>query len=129
MPSTPNDKPIPGYQKAIAVIALVLIVVWITLGWHRFLSDFWPPDRSFVGPNIVASVVTWAGLLVIAALLYPPIRRRILRFVDHKANAIKAHIDKGHAELHAKLDEGHRMIRHVIEHHPDIPPLPPKENP
>lgn len=36
-------------------------MTWV---WHRFLTDFWPPDASTVGPNLVASGVCTAGLYV-----------------------------------------------------------------
>lgn len=32
---------------------------------------------------------------------------------------------KGH--MHASNEELHRKLDHIIKHHPDIPPLPPKE--
>jgi hypothetical protein len=57
------------------------------------------------------------------SLLWPPTRRRIHAFVDKKLKPIHDHFTATHAsnaELHRKLD-------HIIEHHPDIPALPPKK--
>lgn len=51
-----------GLLLGVSVAATILIIafglflaIW---GWARFKADFWPLDRSFVGPNLVASVVT-----------------------------------------------------------------------
>jgi hypothetical protein len=43
---------------------------WLT-AWHRIVADFWPPDRSYVGPNIVASVVifVYVEFRVVAKML------------------------------------------------------------
>jgi len=113
------DDGVPSYQKRIALVVGIAAVVGIAVGWSRFVADFWPPDRSFVGPNLVASVVQWAIVLIVAALLWPPTRRRIHAFVDKKAAALHEAECKDREELHRKLD-------HLIAH--TAPPLPPKES-
>lgn len=87
----------------------------------RIGSDFWPPDRSFVGPNLLATVIQDAGLLVILVLVYPPLGRAVHRFIDRKTEGIHAKLDALHerhnehdqhleklgrslADLHEKLD-------------------------
>lgn len=42
----------------------VSILFILCFGWGRFHDDFWPPDRSFVGPNIVASFALVIGVVV-----------------------------------------------------------------
>ena len=87
-------------------------------GWfaHRLLNDFWPLDHSFVGPNILASVVQWTTIAIVVSVLYPPVRHAIERFVEHHVNDLRAHVSAENRALHAKMD-------HIIKHHPDIPPF------
>lgn len=103
----------------------------------RWLSDFWfgyawPSDKGN-GPEAIQQTVVYAA---VAVLVWPRARRAAHRFVDRKADAIKAHMSsevtiihnaraRADADLHAKLDETHRAVMHVIAHHPDIPDLPP----
>jgi hypothetical protein len=111
------DPPIPLYQKILAASAAVLLLVAI-LAWHSRLGpDFWPLDASRVGPNLLASVVQWAIVVVAAAFIWPPTRRRIHRFVDAKTAPIHDKL----SELHQHHKDTQAMIRHVIEHNPDIP--------
>jgi hypothetical protein len=114
---------VPPWQKWVALCLFVLVVLGIILGWHRFLADFWPIDDSRVGPNLVASVVQWALVLIAAALFYPPTRRWVEQFVQHHVDDVKAHITAEHAKVHEKLDRAEKLSRHIIEHHPDIPPF------
>lgn len=116
MPGNP-EKTIPTWQKGLAGCLLVLVVLGITLGWSRFLSDFYPPDRSFVGPNLIASVVQWAVILIAVALVYPPARRAVARYIEHHVKDIKNHVTAEHAAVHDKLD-------HIIKHSKDVPPFP-----
>jgi hypothetical protein len=97
-------------KKWYGLVALVLVIAGIVL-WHgRLAADFWPFDASRVGPNLVASVVQWAIIALIAYLVYPPVRK----WID-------AETAKGRAELHQKLDRNAKLLQHVIRHHPDIP--------
>ena len=94
------------YLAAAMVVALVLLGIF----WHaRLTADFWPPDRSAVGPNLVASVIQWALVLIVASLVYPPLRKAIDRWATAKFHS-------AHDALHSKLD-------HIIRHHPDIPEM------
>ena len=111
------------WKKVLALVLLAGIVCLCVFDWARVKSDFYPLDRSFIAPNIMAALVQWAVILILAALLYPPTRRAIERFVGGHVQSIKDHVSAEHAAVHAKMD-------HIIAHHPDIPPFgsesPPK---
>ena len=100
------------WRKVLALVVLVGIICFLVFDWPRFLSDFWPLDRSFVGPNIVATFVQWAVALIILALIYPPTRRAIEKFFTSNYDDLKKHVSAEHDALHEKLD-------HLIEHHPN----------
>ena len=109
-PHVMEEKPTPLWRKLIGFVLLIAVVLGIVFGWHRVLSDAWPPDRSFVGPNLVASIVQWAVIFLVAVLIWPPTRRRMHRFVDRKLAPVHAHL-KAAAEdrkaLHSKIDANH----------------------
>ena len=90
-----KDDRLTIYGAIAATIGLILFGIF---AWNRFVTDFWPPDRSFIGPNIVASAV----LLSLGVL------------------AIFKRMKREHAHLHAKLD-------HIVKHSPDIPDFPHKD--
>jgi len=70
----------------------------------------WPAGGSGGIPGDVVATLIWVIIAGIATtILYPPLRKAVER-------TIKRHFEEGTAELHAKLD-------HIIEHHPDIPPI------
>ena len=70
--------------------------------WHTLYIDFWPPDASRIGPNLVASLVQWLFVGATVMFVYPKFRKWVERELDH---------------LHAKMD-------HVIEHNPNVKNLP-----
>lgn len=120
---TVEDKPIPRYQKIIALVLVVVAIAAVAIWYSRLSPDFYPLDSSRVGPNLLASILQWIILLVIGVLLWPPTRQRIHRFVDRKTATIHDHLEEAKADrqkLNAKLN-------HIIEHHPDIPPFRPPE--
>ena len=88
------------------------------VGWHtdRFLSDFWPLDRSIVGPNLVASVVQYALVVIAVALLYPPARRAIERFATKHVDELKAHVSAEHKKIHDRLDRSHQRQDALFAH-------------
>ena len=49
--------------------ALVLVIVLLSVFHGRFNADFWPLDASRVGPNLVASVVQWIIIALVAYLV------------------------------------------------------------
>lgn len=85
--------------------------------FHAYHWTFQQVQLSQWFGNIVAGVVVFIAV----SLFWPRLRHAIERFV-------KRHVAAGNAELHAKLDESHRLMRHIIKHSPDIPPMP-KEKP
>ena len=97
-----------------ALLALVVMAGGSILWHNRLSADFYPPDRSYVGPNLVASVVQWAIIALVAYLVYPPLRKAVDKWM-------KDHARHANAELHEKLDEAIKLSKHVIKHHPDIP--------
>lgn len=97
-------------KVAPAVLGLLGAVYFVAFHWGRFVQDFYPLDNSRVSPNIVASLVQYVGLAVLAYLVYPPFRRAANKWV-------KGHLQSENQLLHAKLD-------HIIKHHPAIPDFP-----
>lgn len=129
MSSEGGERPVRAWQWAVGAALLVGVALFLTLDWHRFLADFIPPDASRVGPNMVASVLTWAFVLVVAVLVWPPARRRLHRFIDEKTAPLHEHLAaiRAHHAAHAEtLDEVRRRLDHIITHDPDIPDLPPQ---
>lgn len=137
-----EDKPMPRWQK---VVGIIFVVVWagIIIAWHgRLSADVWPPDRSFVAPNLLASFVLFSLGLIFAAVLWPPTRKRLHHFMDKKLAPVHAHLThlREHHEASAARQE--HMIRqnaHIIKHsaapnedhtgyslveYPAIPPAP-----
>lgn len=55
----------------------------------RLYHDLWPLDRSPVGPNLMASMIQWFVVAVVASILYPPIKWWANRELD---------------QIHAKID-------------------------
>lgn len=124
-PSTVTEPETPLWTKLVATTVGILLIVAIIVFRHRIGADFWPLDSSRVGPNIVASILTWAAIFTATALLYPPWRRRLHRFIDKKfihhlqpvhekldihAESLQGLHDKhdqllaSHTEIHRKLD-------------------------
>ena len=91
---------------ASAVLLLVTLTALFSHGfWARLAVDFWPPDSSPVGPNLLASVVQWLIVASVATLVYPPFRKWIERELDH---------------VHHKMD-------HMIETNKNVKNLPNEE--
>lgn len=101
-------------KKWAGLLAVVLTVVLVVVWHNRIGPDFYPLDSSRVGPNLVASVVQWIIVALVAYLVYPPLRKRIDAWVG-------SHFRQAHAEVHDKLDRAIKLSEHVIRHHPDIP--------
>ena len=131
-----TETPVPLWAWALAASWVLSMAAWAALAWSRFAADFVPLDSSRVGPNLTAWYVQGPVTAIVAMVLWPVTRRAIHRFADEKATALREHISAEHArahqvrldadaDLHAKLDEAHRLIRHLIAHS-DVPDLPPK---
>ena len=110
---------VPKWQRVTALVVLLATVAIVVVFRNRMGADFWPPDASRIAPNIVATIIQWSVALLIAALLWPPTRRRIHGFVTGHLKPLH----DNHAELLASHEVLLRHMKHIIEHHPDIPPL------
>ena len=75
--------------------------------WHFLHVEYW--GQPWYQGQVYGNVFVIPIVFVLGVLLWPPLRRALVRFVRGET-----------AELHRKLD-------HVILHHPDIPPQPPKK--
>lgn len=122
-------------RTALVVFAIATIVVTIVLSlafpWFgsRLKSDFWPIDRSFISPNITATVVQVIFYTFLAALIFDPVRRLLNKIVTRHKVDILDQIRNHHtviAEKHEKQqNELLNHMKHIIEHHPDIPAYEP----
>lgn len=127
------DKPIPTWTKVLVSLYAVAWVLFVALDWHRFVADFYPIDRSNVGPNLAASVVQYTILAITLVLVWPPTRRRIHRFVDAKVGDVRNHID-GHVRVLHDRHDGHadelaelrHRLDHLLHHTGAIETLPPR---
>lgn len=89
-------------KRVAGFIGLVIAVVAaIAIFRSRISADFWPPDRSFVGPNLVASVIQWIVVVIVASLLYPPLRH----WIEREFGKLHAKLDAHHAE---RLEQARR---------------------
>jgi cyanate permease len=111
----PEEKPIPVWQKLAALVVAALVIACVVVFRGHLGADFVPLDASRVGPNLIASMIVWAILFVLAVLLWPPTRRRMHRFIDAKIAPLHARHDehvkhlerlgRSLAALHEKLDK------------------------
>jgi hypothetical protein len=127
-----EEKPIPRWQKVTAVVYVIATAVLIIAFRGRLSADFWPLDAARVSPNILATIIQIAAYTPVVILFWPPVRRRIHQFVSRHTAPLHAHLeaarrqrDRIHEESLAAHAETQRHLKHVIDHHPDIPPLPP----
>jgi hypothetical protein len=74
--------------------------------WVLYFDYLWPSLKSN-GPEAAAQTIVYGA---IAFAVYPPLRRWSKRELE---------------KVHAKLDEAHEKIDHVILHSTDIPPFVP----
>jgi hypothetical protein len=122
------------YGHLLVIGTSVLLVIAVIIGafishWFaaRLQSDFWPIDKATVAPNILASIIQAIVVVTFMAVFYPPFRKAIDRAASRHKEEIKNHITDGFSAVHERFDEHERMMKHVIDNSPDIPPLPPKE--
>lgn len=108
------------WKGYLALVLLAAAIVYCFVDPSRVKADFYPPDRSFVGPNLVASVVQFVIILIVVALLYPPVRH----WIEAQVLDVKTHAEEQHAKIQAKVDRSIQLSEHIIEHHPNIPPPP-----
>lgn len=129
------ETPVPLWQRAAAVVYVVVIVLAAISFRDRLHADFWPVDGSRVAPNILATVLQILAATPFVVLLWPPTRRRIHRFVSRhtaplhaRLAAAEARAEHLHVEHLAAHTETQRRLDHIIKNHPAIPPLPSKRS-
>jgi len=102
---------IPLVHKIIGVVYLVVIVTALIVFRSRLGADFWPFDAARVAPNILATIIQILAITPFVYLLWPPIRRRIHRYITGHVDSVKSEIHK-HSELEmAKLEAIHDHIK------------------
>lgn len=112
-----------------ALVVLDVVAALVFAWWRaRMIADFWPIDDSRIGPKLVGTLVQAVLGVIVVAIFWPPLRRRITSlFEDGGRRANREmheklaemhermeHLMNHHADLHAKMD-------HIISHHPDVP--------
>ncbi len=103
----------------LAVTAYAVVEFILSTWFHaRVIHDFWPVDRSYIGPNIVATIVTYIFIALVLTLLYPPFRKMMRRVITGHKDEMKAHAEAGWKEIHDKLDAHHE--EHMKALHPDV---------
>lgn len=99
-------------RVAAGIVALATLA--LLAAFHdRLAADFIPPDRSYVGPNLVAAVVQAIVVLIAVVLLWPPIARAAHRFADAKLAPLHArHEQHAHelAQIRASIAELRKTI-------------------
>jgi hypothetical protein len=109
----------PRWQKLAALALFLVNMALIVVAWQRLRTDFWPLDRSFVGPNLVASIVQFDLAVIAGILIWPPTRHRLRVFLarerkhtlEHekwvagRLDRIHLHVTGEHAEAHPHADE------------------------
>lgn len=108
-PVTP-DPETPLWTKLVATTVGILLIVAIIIFRHRIGADFWPPDNARVGPNLIASLLTWAVIFTATVLIYPPWRRRAHHFIDE---SLAHHLKP----VHDKLDVHTEHLQSLHEKH------------
>jgi len=129
-----DERPVPRWEKAAAVVYVLIAALLLVVFRDRLRPDFWPLDASRVAPNVLATAIQVMLATPVAVLLWPPMRRRIHRFVTRHTAPLHEHLtalrdagERRHAELVAAHAETQRHLRHVIDHSPNIPDLPPAD--
>jgi hypothetical protein len=93
-----------NWKLWVAVVGVLGAIYFVVFHWSRFVSDFYPLDKSSVAPNIVASAVQFILIAIAAYLLYPPLKRAVDAYARRHLEEIKAHVSAEHAKIHARLD-------------------------
>jgi hypothetical protein len=91
------------------------VIYWHTVWFHYVYGSLLGN-----GPEAIAQTIIYAA---IAMMVYPPIRRGI----ERRWHSLHEKLDAHHAAGVEDRQDLLRHMRHIIEFHPDIPPLPPKE--
>jgi hypothetical protein len=91
---------------------------------HRLGLDFWPIDKSTIGPNLVASLV-WAVVVgVVLYVFWPPLRRAVNGFTSRALhNHHLLHVAPHHDAVLEELGRLGRLLAALV--HQPAPPAAP----
>jgi hypothetical protein len=113
----------------VALILLDVVAAMVFPWWRaRMSADFWPIDSSRIAPKIVGTFVQAVIGMIVIAIFWPPLRRRIASLVEESSHRANSELHHKLAEAHERIDhmlshhvELHDKLDHIIRHHPDIP--------
>lgn len=100
---------IAAVAAVLALIACLFVFHWLGM---RLYHDFFPPDASAVGPNLVASVVQWVAIALVMAVVYPPFRKWVEGELDHihqRIDHLSKHVGAPHFQRDHGFDRNHRQ--------------------
>jgi hypothetical protein len=102
-------------KRFAGLVALVAALIVVGIVFHdRVSPDLWPLDSSRVGPNLVASVVQWVIVLIVASFLYPPLRE----WFKGSFGKIHTKLDAHHAAVLSQAADHHQqLIDQADAHH------------
>jgi len=86
------------WKQILASVTLCALIAVVVLFRARMGADLWPPDRSFVGPNIVAALLQWSFFVIIVGLVWHP---------------VKAFFYDKLSQLHNRHDEHAEHLEHI----------------
>lgn len=104
------------WKTYLGLAFLAALIYFMVFHWSRFLSDFWPIDKSTVGPNLFASLIQYALILITIALLYPPLRKAAERWAERHVQSIKDHVSDENKKIHVRLDKHEDMVQAIHDH-------------
>lgn len=117
--TNPPAQRLPRWQKRVMLALVAVVFVLVVVFWSRIGHDFWPPDRSFVGPNLLAAAVQALIVGLVVVLIWPPTRRRLHRFMDRKLEAVHTKLDDHITAVREHQQRQHEhnewVARHVAE--------------
>ena len=116
-------------RKWAALAVLGDVICCVAIFRHRLGADFIPLDGSRVGPNLIASALSWAALFVLAVLLWPPWRARLHRLIDSKLAPLHSKVDALHARHDSHAEHLDRLGRSLSDLHSKLDSLTDKEKP
>jgi ABC-type Fe3+ transport system permease subunit len=127
VPSRASEKGAVGtviFVLAILVLigAVVGIVAYLATGNHAGVLWFnyaWSSDKGN-GPEAIQQTIIYAA---IAALIYPPSRKAVERWIERHKDDLKRDRQALDEKASAERQELDRKLSHIIKYHPGIPDI------
>lgn len=120
-----------GAVWVFSMLAVAIIVsASAATGWpfaHTFATHRWPGPFGWVATNCPGNMA--AGFLQVGIGFLLGYGAHRLGLFDRAKRWATGELHDLHAAHADDLAEVRRALAHIIEHHPAIPDLPPKENP